>query len=124
MINLLIFLILIGVFLTGVSVIYVIRESITDCPLELFLLILKPRYIFTFVSDYIGEEYSDSKAVRNAYFAGLGLIIIPSMILVTINIFTQPKSIPCQSNSESTNMKVEAESSAYGDGVERADPKH
>ena len=118
MISLLIILILIGVFLTGVSVIYVIRESITESPLEVLLLIIKPRYIFTFVIDYINEEYSDSKAVRNAYFAGLGLIIIPALILVTINIFTQPRSTPCQSISESTNMRVEAD-----DGVERAEPK-
>ena len=114
MISLLIILILIGVFLTGVSVIYVIRESITESPLELFLLILNPRYIFTFVIDYINEEYSDSKAVRNAYFAGLGLIIIPSLILVAVNRIT-----PRQSNSESTNMRVEAD-----DSVELAEPKH
>ncbi len=121
MISLLILLILIGVFLTGVSVIYVIRESITDCPLELFLLILKPRYIFTFVIDYIGEEYSDSKTVRNTYFAGLGLIIIPALILVTVNIFAQPRSITRQINCESTDMNVEADSSGYD--VERAEPR-
>ena len=112
MISLLIILILIGVFLTGVSVIYVIRESITESPLEVLLLIIKPRYIFTFVIDYINEEYSDSKAVRNAFWAGLGLIIIPSLILVAVN-----RSAPRQSNSESTNMRVEAD-----DGVERAEP--
>jgi len=112
MISLLILLILIGVFLTGVSVIYVIRESITESPLEVLLLIIKPRYIFTFVIDYINEEYSDSKAVRNACLAGLLLIIIPALILMAVN-----RSTPRQSNSESTNMRVEAD-----DGVERAEP--
>ncbi len=118
MISLLIILILMGVFLTGVAVIYVIRESITESPLEVLLLIIKPRYIFSFVIDYINEEYSDSKAVRNVCLVGLGLIIIPALILVTVNIVTQPASTPCQSNSENTSMSVEAD-----DGVERAEPK-
>jgi hypothetical protein len=113
MISLLILLILIGVFLTGTAVVYVIRESITESPLEVLLLIIKPRYIFTFVIDYINEEYSDSKAVRNACLVGLLLIIIPALILMAVN-----RSAPRQSNSESTNMRVEAD-----DGVERAEPK-
>jgi uncharacterized membrane protein (GlpM family) len=109
MTSLLISLIVIGVFLTGVPIIYVIREAITESPFDILFMLLKPSRVFTLVIDYIAEEYSDSKAVRNAILAGLGLIIIPTVLLVAVPYVTKPSSTPHQSTSENSDLKVEAE---------------